>query len=127
MHTVGDLAWMSGSWAGDHKGGLMEEAYSTPAGGTILGTSRIVAGGKTVHREFVLIADGYGGVIMEVTLRTKTGRFTLTKLEGQCAVFEDPTNDFPSVITYLRDGDRLTAKIEGAGREEIFAMTRVTS
>jgi hypothetical protein len=38
----------------------------------------------------------------------------------QRAVFENPTHDFPQRIIYARDGDLMTARIEGAvdGRAE---------
>jgi hypothetical protein len=39
--------------------------------------------------------------------------FRLVALEGQFAAFENLGHDFPQRIEYQRDGDRLTAAIEG--------------
>lgn len=49
------LAWLEGTWTGSAFGGTIDEVFGSPAGGSILGTSRVVADGKLNHREFILM------------------------------------------------------------------------
>jgi hypothetical protein len=47
--TSGDLAWLAGAWVGTRGTGgatSLEERWSPPLGGAMLGTSRTVRGGK---------------------------------------------------------------------------------
>ena len=47
------LDWLRGDWVGDHDGAVLEESWSPARGQSMLGFSRMVADGKTVHREFL--------------------------------------------------------------------------
>ena len=53
--TVDKLAWLAGCWNVDGAEPGSGEQWSTAAGGTLLGTSRTVKGGKTTAFEFVQI------------------------------------------------------------------------
>ena len=59
--TVDKLAWLAGCWNVDGAEPGSGEHWSTAAGGTLLGTSRTVKGGKTTAFEFVQIRLGLGG------------------------------------------------------------------
>src|SRR5262245_55857167 len=58
--TVNDLAWMHGEWIRESSKGNTAENFGTASGGTILGTSRIVAQGRTVHQEFMSLTERDG-------------------------------------------------------------------
>lgn len=47
------LDWLRGDWVGNHDGAVLEESWSPARGQSMLGFSRMVADGKTVHREFL--------------------------------------------------------------------------
>jgi len=53
--TVDKLAWLAGCWNVDGAEPGSGEQWSTAAGGTLLGTSRTVKGGKTTDFAFVQI------------------------------------------------------------------------
>ena len=111
---VADLAWMAGLWEGDKDGARNEEQWLAPAGGTMLGVSRTLAGGKTVFIEFMRIEETAGKVVMTVYPAAGAGvPFTLARSGPAEAVFENPAHDFPQRILYRRDtGEKLFARIE---------------
>ena len=114
---VPDLAWMAGDWqttAGERV--MSEEHWTRPAGSSMIGMSRTVAGDKTVSFEFLRL-EQRGDAIYYVA--SPNGRwpatdFKLTRLSGQEAVFENPEHDFPKRIIYRRNSEgRLSATIDG--------------
>lgn len=113
--SVQDLAWMSGCWASVGGEPGSGETWIPPAGGTLLGVSRTVKGGKTVAHEFMQIRETGPGQIAFIALPSgqKEASFPLVRLSGQEAVFENPQHDFPQRVIYRRDGDLLNARIEG--------------
>ena len=113
--TIAELGWISGAWVQRSERASVEEHWTSAAGGTMLGVSRTVAGGKTVAFEFLRIEERADGIyyVAQPGGRAATD-FKLTKLEGQKAVFENPTHDFPKRILYWRNSDgSLTARIDG--------------
>ncbi len=118
---VEDLAWMSGDWETAPGRAQTDEHWTKPAGGSMIGMSRTVAGGKTVFYEYLRIetrgADIY--YVAHPKARTPGTDFKLVKLNGQEAVFENPAHDFPKRIVYRKNADgTLTARVEGDGSEK---------
>jgi hypothetical protein len=110
-----DLSWMSGCWMQTKADGFIEEHWTSPAGGTLLGMSRTVRGGKTTEWEFLRIADA-GGRLAYVANPSGQAEnaFPLKSLAPGEVVFEDPKHDFPQRIIYRRNADgSVTARIEG--------------
>lgn len=124
---ITDIYWMSGTWTGTAFGGKILESFGTPDGGCILGTSRIVANGKAIHKEFVLLEEREGSVVYEVKLPSKNHVFKLKELGKSHAVWEDQANDWPTTITYRREGDTMHVNLDGGGRLEKIVMKRTTS
>ena len=94
-NSINDLAWIAGAWAGDHDGGIVEENWSQPSGGTMAATGRLVINGETVFHEYLRLVQNADGSIDYVALPFGKGTpipFRLTKLEGKKAVFENPTH-----------------------------------
>ena len=58
---VDALAWLAGRWEFEQSGRVVREEWMAPAGGTMLGMSRTVKGGKTIEYEFLQIREGPGG------------------------------------------------------------------
>jgi hypothetical protein len=111
------LAWLEGSWRGTAFGGTIEETFVKPAGGVVLGLSRIVGSeDRLIHKEFMEIGLTEGKLTYTVTLPNKKHTFALHKLEGQSVTWTDPANDFPSRITYSRSQDTITVLLEGKGQ-----------
>lgn len=117
--VIEDLSWLSGQWVGQEGDRRMEEHYMRPAGGIILGMSRTVRPGKGPQVEFIRIgpdADGHLAYHAH-PMGQAPASFALVESAPGLAVFMNPQHDFPQKITYRRDGDSLTASIEGPGKD----------
>ena len=96
----------------------IDEHWTKIAGGSLIGMSRTVAGGKTVFFEYLRIEARGDGIyyVAHPKARTPGTDFKLTRLTGQEAVFENPAHDFPKRVIYRKNGDgTLTARVEGDG------------
>jgi len=113
--TVDGLAWMAGSWETAMGRAKIEEHWIKPAGKTMFGVSRTVAGERTVAFEFLRIESRADGIYYVAQPNGKPGTdFKLTSLNDGLAVFENPTHDHPKIIRYRRNADgSITAEIEG--------------
>jgi len=128
---IGDIAWLAGAWVGT-KGSSgatsIEERWSPPLGGAMLGVSRTVSREKMTAFEFLRIVERDGGLVYVAQPGgAPPTEFTLTDVGAARAVFENPRHDFPQRIVYeLSDEGRLTASIGFAkgGRPQRFEFTR---
>jgi uncharacterized protein DUF6265 len=112
--SVHDLKWLAGCWESTRAGRHISEHWMAPEGGTLLGMSRTVANGKTSEYEFLLIREGAGG--LEYVAKPSgqaEAIFTSVRVSPSEVVFENPTHDFPTRISYQRQRDGVTAAIEG--------------
>jgi len=112
--TVKDVAWIAGCWDLTRNGRHVAEHWMAPEGGTMIGVSRTVAGGKTTEWEFLIVREGTKG--LEYVAKPSgqaEATFTSTRVSPNEVVFENAAHDFPKRIIYKRDGDTLTASIEG--------------
>ncbi len=108
------LAWMAGSWSGPLDGGVFEEHWTKPAGGTMVGMGRHVSDGKTTLVEFLKLVDSKDGVVLWVTVEGQEAvPFTQTTSAAEEAVFENLKHDFPKRIIYRKQKDgALFARVE---------------
>ena len=119
--TIGQVAWIGGTWIGGDERFGIEERWTPPAGGTMLAVARTVkGGGRMVAFEYLRIVEQDGTLIY---IAEPNGRppveFRLTRLEGELAVFENPAHDFPQIIRYAKRQDgALEATVSGAGGEK---------
>ena len=112
--TTTDLAFMSGCWKFERNGRTVEEHWLAPLGGTLMGVSRTVAGGKTVEYEFLQIRDLPEGLTYTAKPSGQPeASFRIQSKTADEVVFENPTHDFPQRIRYRRGSDALHARIEG--------------
>lgn len=126
--SIADLAWMSGDWqspAGEPA--QIEEHWTKPGGGTMIGMGRTIVGDKTVEFEYLRI-EQRGGDIFYVA--SPQGRpptdFKLTRLSAEEAVFENPTHDFPKRVIYGKKSDgTMVASIDGGEGTKAMAFPYV--
>jgi hypothetical protein len=113
--TVDDLRWMAGSWASDSGGVRIEEHWTAPAGGLMVGMHRDVIGGRATGFEFARIrADSAGLVLLAQPGGRPPHPFRLKESGARRVVFEDPEHDFPQRVMYWLDTrGRLHARVEG--------------
>ena len=108
-----DLSWMAGYWLDCSRGREVSETWSDPRGGLLVGANVTVSNGRAGF-EFARIApiDGVLAYAAQPQGAAPTV-FALLDASDRRVVFQNPENDFPQRIIYRRDGDVLTARIEG--------------
>lgn len=114
-HDLDDLAWIAGRWAGQSGRLEMEELWTEPKGGLMLGLHRDVVDGTARSFEFLRIESTPEGIVYRSSPNgVPATTFKLVRLEGKRVVFENPAHDFPTRILYWLAADgRLHARIEG--------------
>lgn len=113
--SVTQLGWIAGCWTRALPDGVNEEQWMKPAGGSMLGMSRTVRGGRTTEFEFLRIAevDGSLAYIAKPSAQAEA-TFPVKTLTEREVIFENPTHDFPQRVIYRQNGDgTVTARIEG--------------
>jgi hypothetical protein len=113
---VTQLAWLQGCWRAAGAEAGSGEQWTAPAGGTILGLSRTVKGGKTVAHEFMQIRETTPGKLAFIAMPSgqATTTFALVQSSDTHVVFENLAHDFPHRVIYRHDGGaKLDARIEG--------------
>jgi len=121
------LAWLQGCWRIDAGNRIVEEQWSAPRGGTMLGSSRTVRDSKTIEHEFVIVREtAEGRLAYEVS---PSGRaptvFTSISLTDDGVVFENLQHDFPQRVAYQRKGAELLAWIEGPAKNAPGQLRRI--
>ena len=112
-----DLAWMAGRWTGEEEGVKMEEYWTEPGGGVMVGLHRdVFPDGKVFFEFLILEARENGMVYLAQPKGNPPTEFRLTEHGPDRAVFENPAHDFPQRITYRLDGRRLCAEISGLSK-----------
>ncbi|MGZ9113050.1 MAG: DUF6265 family protein [Brevundimonas sp.] len=111
--TTPDLSWMAGYWLDCSNGREASETWSDPRAGLSVGHAVTLEDGRASFevshigprpQGFAYVAQP-GGVPPTV--------FVLAEGGPARAVFVNAENDFPTRVIYERNGDALTARIEG--------------
>lgn len=63
---VTEFKWLTGSWVGEGLGGQVEEVWSEPVGGSMVGHFRLVRDGKPVFYELLTLIEVEGSVEMRI-------------------------------------------------------------
>jgi hypothetical protein len=125
--AIADMDWLTGAWVGTRGSASIEERWSQPLGGAMLGVSRTVKGGSMVAFEFLRIVERDGGLVYVAQPGGHPPtEFVLTELGTTRAVFENPRHDSPQRIVYeLSSEGSLSASIGFAkgGRPQRFDFT----
>jgi hypothetical protein len=128
--AMADMAWLAGAWVGKRGKRSIEERWSPPLGGAMLGVSRTVSRGSMVAFEYLRIVERDGELVYVAQPNgAPPTEFVLTKLDTTLAVFENPRHDFPQRIEYKLSAEgSLSASIGFAkgGRPQRFEFTRET-
>lgn len=124
--TTGAPDWLSGYWLSCEGNTETAENWIGAGRGVLLGTN--ITRGRRINYEFLRIAPNGDGVLTYYSMpngRAPATQFTLASQEPGRVVFENLAHDFPQRIIYAREGDRLTARIEGQidGRAESMSWS----
>jgi hypothetical protein len=112
--AIADLSWMAGCWTSSSPGRTVTEFWLPPAGGTMMGLSRTIVKDTTAEYEFIVLRSGSRG--LEYVAKPSgqaEAIFTATKVSRAEVVFENPTHDFPTRITYRQADEGLVSTIDG--------------
>jgi hypothetical protein len=116
-YRIAGLAWLAGDWQTPAEGGRqVDEHWTVPLGGAMMGVSRTVANGEMTGFEYLRIVERADDLvyIAHPDARAPGTEFRLTRLTAEQAVFENPAHDYPKRISYRRNADgSLTASIDG--------------
>lgn len=129
--SLEDIAWLTGCWEGRQGEATIEEIWSKPGGGSMLGLGRTVKGNRTVSFEFMQFREENGTLFFLPQPQGGTRvSFPLKDFFGGKLTFENKGHDFPQRVIYERKGPGLLlAAIEGTskGKEEReeFQMRKV--
>jgi hypothetical protein len=126
--TIADVAWIGGTWVGGGGATTFEERWTPPAGGALLGVARTVKDNRMVAFEFLRIVERNGGLVYIAQPNgAPPTEFTLTHVDAESAVFENPAHDYPKMIRYAKRTDGgLEARIsaEGGQRPRTFIFQK---
>lgn len=113
---ISELAWLSGDWQTAPGGrALIEEHWTAPVGGTMIGMGRTVVGDKTAEFEFLRIEQRGDDLFYVANPNANCPQtdFKLTRLTGQAVIFENPAHDYPKRVMYRKNSDgSLVASID---------------
>jgi hypothetical protein len=130
------VAWIAGHWVDDSEGNLSEEIWAAPAGDSMMGMWRYVAGGKVRIHELLTITDEGGGPVFRLrhfdprlVAREEKDKPLVLKLvalkDGEAA-FEGPGQPTGTVrLTYRRTSpDALSVTLDKEGSSQVFGFRR---
>jgi len=128
--SLADLSWLSGCWEGRQGDAILEEIWSKPDGGSMLGLGRTVKANRTVSFEFMQFREENGRLVfLPQPQGGERVSFPLKNSYGGKLTFENKEHDFPQRVIYERKGNELLASIEGTykGKQEReeYLMRRV--
>ena len=110
---IDEIGWLAGAWVGARGSGSIEERWSPPLGGAMLGVSRTVSRDRMSAFEYLRIVERDGGLVYVAQPGGGAPtEFVLTDLTATHAVFDNPRHDYPKRIVYELVGEvGLTATI----------------
>jgi hypothetical protein len=118
--TLEELAWLAGHWDTPVGDVHMEEVWTEPEGGVMLGVHRDVRAGGAAFFEYLRIEAREGKVVYIASpMGSGTTEFALALVGDRRVVFENPDHDFPQRVIYRREGNRLSARAEGVVNGEL--------
>ena len=129
VRSITELSWISGDWQTPLGARVIEEHWTQPAGGSMMGMSRTVGGEKTIEFEYLRIEQRADGIyyVAHPKARCPGTDFKLTRVTSSEVIFENPEHDFPKRIIYRKTADdAITASIDaGEGTKAMsFAYRR---
>jgi Domain of unknown function (DUF6265) len=125
--SIAEVAWMQGTWVSGDARRMVEEHWTSPAGGAMLAVSRTIVDGRLAEFEFLRIVERGGGLVY---IAQPNGQpptdFTMTRVDDHRVTFENPQHDFPTTIRYEKRSDgTFVAAIGGARGQREMSWTFV--
>jgi hypothetical protein len=107
--------WLQGCWELSAPNRTVEESWTLPKGGSMIGVSRTIRDGKLAEYELIVLRE-QGAQLAYVAHPSgqPPATFLSTRVTDAELVFENPAHDFPQQIGYRLDGNALLAWISGS-------------
>jgi hypothetical protein len=137
--TAADLAWLSGSWAGQRGSDQIEEYWSTLAGEALMGMFRLLRSDQVRFYELITLVPEGAFLVMRFKHfdpdlsgweeKDESLEFVVVQCAGQKVVFFERNVADPRWLVYhQKDAQRLVVYFEREGEEtpaaEQFIFTR---
>jgi len=128
---VTQVAWLAGCWEQTAGPRVVEEQWTRPRGGLMLGSGRTVRGDTLVEYEQTRIFERGGRLVYGANPSGQTpAEFESIDVSDSSVTFENLTHDFPQRVMYRRRGsDSLLGRVEGMRGGKLrgvdFPYTRV--
>lgn len=125
--------WLIGTWKNETDRGTILESWRKKNNLEYVGKSYSLNDGDTTVFETIRIIQEEDGIFYIPTVKTQNDaqpvRFLAKRISSKVLVFENPSHDFPQVITYRRiSADSMVAEISGMingqPRKRQFPMKR---
>lgn len=116
---VDSLRWMTGCWEQRGARRTIEEHWTRPAGGTMMGLGRTIrhgpGGDSIANYEFTRIVERSGKLVFVAQPSgQKLAEFAEESLTDSSVTFSNPAHDYPQSVSYARRGkDSLYARTDG--------------
>jgi len=137
---VAALGWLAGDWTTQEGPLTWDEHWLAPRGDAVFAVSRMVSSKDDTTRlcELTAIEQTAEGPVLRLRHFSRSlepwkseaaGPMTMKLAEQgeRKIVFEAPERDFPKKLSYVREGDVLTARLEGEQNgkpsEHVFKFT----
>lgn len=130
--TLNDIAWLAGHWQGEAFGGITEEIWAPPLGGSMMGAFKLVSDGDVNFYEIMTIREINGTILLQLKhfhsdlkgweTQNETVDFPLVKVAPGKIYFDDFTIeriDENNLHIYV-----VIESKEGEKSETLFSYTR---
>jgi hypothetical protein len=122
------LQWMEGSWKSvDSKPGITtKEKWKASSVSSLTGTSFTLKGADTLEIEHLTIIIEGDNIfyVADVPGNKAPVKFKMTAISEHSFVCENRAHDFPKLIAYKFEGERLNATISGNGKSISYVYER---
>lgn len=123
---ISQMSWLAGYWYGGEEGQLIEEVWTPPSGGSMMGSFKMLKNGKVVFYELQQIVEINGGLMLQIKHfgpelhgweeKTETEDFALVKITDDTACFDG--------LSFVKDGqDGLIIYVRQGEGEEVHELS----
>ena len=107
--------WLQGCWELSAPNRIVEEMWTLPKGGSLIGVSRTIRDGKLAEYELIVLRE-QGAQLAYVAHPSgqPQATFLSTRVTESELVFENLAHDFPQQVGYRLNGHALLAWISGS-------------
>lgn len=124
-HSLADVSFMAGAWEASPEKASIREVWDPARGDAMVGHFSVVHEGAARLYELMVLEEDASGVTLRIRHFNRGLEPWASEADGPLemrlidagegrAVFEDAERDFPHRITYVLDGDALSATLEAS-------------